>query len=70
MSVDDYGGEDDSGRRPTQWSAELVTGAALRLYGDVVKLFEGQDLATVDEVITTLYLDYRVEERAALHQNE
>ncbi|MEO8697167.1 MAG: hypothetical protein ABI658_26905 [Acidimicrobiales bacterium] len=60
----------DSGSRPTQWSAELVTGDALRLYGEVAKLFEGRDLATVDEVITTLYLDYRVEERADLQQNE
>ena len=69
MAQPDNDGE-DAGRRPTQWSAELVTGEALRLYGDVVKLFERWDLATVDEVITTLYLDYKVEERADLQQNE
>ena len=40
------------------------------LYNDVIKLFEGRDLATVDEVITTLYLNYKVEERVALQQNE
>ena len=69
MANEDTDGEDFE-RRPTRWSAELVTGDALRLYGAVVELFDGQDLATVDEVITTLYLDYKVNERADLQQNE
>ena len=45
-------------------------GDAMGLYNDVVQLFEGRDLATVDEVITTLYLNYKVEERVDLQQNE
>ena len=61
---------DDSGRLHERWSAEYVMGESLMLYNDVIKLFEGRDLATVDEVITTLYLNYKVEERVDLQQNE
>jgi len=60
----------DSGRLHERWSAEYVMGDAMGLYNDVVQLFEGRDLATVDEVITTLYLNYKVEERVDLQQNE